>query len=348
MSACSTIRRPPVTRSARVARAQSGYALLVVLLVFSLFVIGLSVAVPRWKTQIQRDRENESIDRAHQYVEGIKRYYHKFGSYPPNLARLKETNGIHYLRRAWPDPLTPGGKWQLLQFTDLKRGEVVGGALSMGGMGAAGASPLAGAANTGLGGGLGSMTGSSSLLGSSSGSTGIGGGAPGSSLFGDSGTGSDSSTGADSGTGADSSTGAPGTVPGATAASSGIPGSTASSSSSGSAGGLFGSKTGAAHGPVFGGSGIVGVASLNKKPGIHAFNRKHRPDQWQFVYNPMKDRSLLGPGVGNGPALGQTPGTNGFGGNTGTGGIGGGGGVSSGGGSGPGSGLFGGSSGPGQ
>lgn len=291
----------------RMRRHQEGYALLVVMLIFSIFVISLAMAVPRWKTEIQRDRENMAIDRAHQYVEGIKRYYHKFGSYPPNLKRLEETNGIHYLRQAWPDPLTPDGKWKLLQFSDLKNGEIVGG----GGMGLPGGvnkgpnGATTGTSNTSGsifgGGGIGM---SSGLNGGMSGGIGgsMGGSNPGGGLFSDSDTSdsdSSSSTGATAATGSSTAT----STSGSSTQSSG------SGPSGSQSGGLFGgsSNPGARH--VFGGSGIVGVASTSKKPAIHAFNRKNRPDKWQFVYNPMQDKSLLGPGVGNGPALGQQIGT---------------------------------------
>lgn len=298
-------------------RQQEGYALLIVMLIFSIFVISLAMAVPRWKTEIQRDRENMAIDRAHQYVEGIKRYYHKFGSYPPNLKRLEETNGIHYLRQPWPDPLTPDGKWKLLQFSDLKNGEIVGG----GGMGLPGgvnqgpngattgtnhtSGSIFGGGGIGMSGGIGMYSGMSGGIGGSIGG-GMGGSNPGGGLFSDADT-SDSdssSTGATAASGteaAGSST--------ATSTSSSSSQSSGSGPSAGQSGGLFGGPSNPGTRQVFGGTGIVGVASTSKKPAIHAFNRKNRPDKWQFVYNPMQDKSLLGPGVGNGPALGQQIGT---------------------------------------
>lgn len=277
------------------SRQQSGYALLVVLLVFSVFVISLAMAVPRWKTEIQRDHENMEIDRAHQYVEGIKRYYHKFGSYPPNLKRLEETNGIHYLRQAWPDPLTSDGKWKLLQYSDLKNGEVVGGGLGLPGAGANGTA--GGSATTGSSGNPASLSGGVGM------GNGMGGSNPGEGLF-------SNSDPSDSDSGQSDSSDAPTATTGATA-TAGSPTSASTSDSSSehsgsrSSGGLFGGTSNSGTRQVFGGAGIVGVASTSKRPAVHAFNRKHRPDQWQFVYNPMKDRSLLGPGVGNGPALGQ-------------------------------------------
>ena len=44
---------------------------------------------------------------------------------------------------------------------------------------------------------------------------------------------------------------------------------------------------------VFGGAGIVGVASVSKKQTIREFNKKNRYNQWQFIYDPTTDRGGL-------------------------------------------------------
>ncbi|MGH8128640.1 MAG: hypothetical protein ACRETC_09820 [Gammaproteobacteria bacterium] len=41
-----------------------------------------------------------------------------------------------------------------------------------------------------------------------------------------------------------------------------------------------------------GGGPIIGVVSLDKKPGVHSFNGFDTPDHWQFVYNFASDPSL--------------------------------------------------------
>jgi type II secretory pathway pseudopilin PulG len=48
---------------------------------------------------------------------------------------------------------------------------------------------------------------------------------------------------------------------------------------------------------------IIGVASMSKKPAVHAFNGFDTPDHWQFVYNFATDPTLQGgaPGVGGLP-----------------------------------------------
>jgi hypothetical protein len=44
---------------------------------------------------------------------------------------------------------------------------------------------------------------------------------------------------------------------------------------------------------VFGGGGIVGVASANKDKTIRVFNKKEHYNQWQFIYDPTTDRGGL-------------------------------------------------------
>jgi hypothetical protein len=44
---------------------------------------------------------------------------------------------------------------------------------------------------------------------------------------------------------------------------------------------------------VFGGGGIVGVASLSKDNTIREFNKKNHYNQWQFIYDPSTDRGGL-------------------------------------------------------
>jgi|KBSMisStaDraftv2_1062788.scaffolds.fasta_scaffold00659_16 type II secretory pathway pseudopilin PulG len=44
---------------------------------------------------------------------------------------------------------------------------------------------------------------------------------------------------------------------------------------------------------VFGGGGIVGVASTSKDKTIREFNKKNHYNQWQFIYDPTTDRGGL-------------------------------------------------------
>jgi len=66
----------------------------------------------------------------------------------------------------------------------------------------------------------------------------------------------------------------------------------------GQAPGLTGGGQGA--GSTVGGGPVIGVASLNKLPAVHAFNGFDVPNDWQFVYNYAQDPSLRAgvPGTG--------------------------------------------------
>src|SRR5208283_6076612 len=56
-----------------------------------------------------------------------------------------------------------------------------------------------------------------------------------------------------------------------------------------------GSATSGANPPggnqTFGGGAIVGVASISKDPTIRIYNKKKTYNEWQFIYNPIMDRS---------------------------------------------------------
>lgn len=93
---------------------QDGYALIVILLMAALLLISLSIAVPRVLTQGQREKEEELLFRGGQYRRAIGLYYKKFGRYPMTMEDLRETNERAFLRREYPDPMTPEGKWRLI------------------------------------------------------------------------------------------------------------------------------------------------------------------------------------------------------------------------------------------
>jgi type II secretory pathway pseudopilin PulG len=273
-------------------RSEQGYVLLMVIFLLALLIIALAVAAPRAAKQIQRDHELETMHRGKQYIRGIRMYYKKFGSYPPNADALyKPTNNIRFLRKKYADPTTGKEDWKPILYGQNKA------PLAMGFFG----QPLGGAAggcvgSNPLGGGITSMSGSTS----------------GSSLFGAP-TGSDPSC---LGTGLNS----PGTTPPANpnapvdpnaANSSGVPGSTT---------GLSGQT-----GQTFGGMGIIGFAPNSPKQSLMVYKTKKHYNEWEFVYSPQAEQLMqqMSGGVSTGPngqPLGGGLGNNsGFGNNTGLG-----------------------------
>jgi type II secretory pathway pseudopilin PulG len=89
-----------------------GYIIL--LLMFSVFLIsiGLMVAVPVWQTQIQREKEEELIFRAKQFVEAVRLFQQKKpGAFPREFDELLEEKCI---RRLYKDPMTEDGSWNVI------------------------------------------------------------------------------------------------------------------------------------------------------------------------------------------------------------------------------------------
>ena len=104
----------------RCDRAEDGYVLVAVIFMMALLVLSLSVAVPRIKQDIQRDREQETVQRGKQYIRAIQLYYRKFHRYPPSVDALENTDGIRFLRKKYLDPITRKDDWQAINFGQNK------------------------------------------------------------------------------------------------------------------------------------------------------------------------------------------------------------------------------------
>lgn len=106
-----------------------GYILLILMFAVFFLSIGLLIAVPVWRTEIQREKEEELIFRGKQYVEAVRIFaLKKPGRLPGKLEELLEEKCI---RRLYPDPMAESGEWNVI----LAAG---------GGAGAAGAGAQAG------------------------------------------------------------------------------------------------------------------------------------------------------------------------------------------------------------
>lgn len=93
-------------------RHPRGYTLIILMFVIFLISIGLMVATPVWKTQIQREWEEELIFRGNQYVEAVRLYQLKHpGRFPENFDVLMEEKCI---RRLYADPITEHGEWGVI------------------------------------------------------------------------------------------------------------------------------------------------------------------------------------------------------------------------------------------
>lgn len=95
---------------------EAGYSLLVLMVGISLLLIGMMIAMPVLSTQARREKEAELLFRGAQYVEAVRLYVRNNpGHFPESIEDLVEKR---YLRRAFPDPMTRDGKWNLILMAD--------------------------------------------------------------------------------------------------------------------------------------------------------------------------------------------------------------------------------------
>ena len=149
------------SRNRRPGPSEEGYMLVVVIFMMAILILSLSIALPRVRESIQRDREEETMQRGKQYVRAIQLYYRKFNAYPPNVDALVKTNNIRFLRKKYIDPTTGKDEWKAIMYCQNKTPQ------AMGFFG----QPLAGA-GCGASGGIGPAGGNTGLNGSTSGPSG--------------------------------------------------------------------------------------------------------------------------------------------------------------------------------
>jgi type II secretory pathway pseudopilin PulG len=265
-----------MTESTRIRRPrrseEEGYILIAVIFILAMLILSLSVALPKVKEDIQRDREIETMHRGEQYTRAIQLYYRKFHAYPPTIDALVKTNEIRFLRKRYIDPMTGKDDWKPIHFGENKTptamgffgkalmGSTMAGTGPSGGNGIAGATTIGGGIDGGSGGGLGSSPGGTSPLSSSPTSSPIG-------------------TGPKSGASATSDTSATGSAGSSPA----------------------GTETGAS-GPTFGGAGIIGVSPGSSRQSILVYKKKNHYNEWEFTYDPLSDQKQIG---GSSGAIGQ-------------------------------------------
>lgn len=255
--------------------SEDGYVLVAVVFMMLLLVLSLSVAIPKVREDIQRDREEETMQRGKQYIRAIQLYYRKFHAYPPNVDALVKTNDIRFLRKKYIDPTTGKDEWKPIMWGQNKT------PMAMGFFG----QPLAAA----IGGGIGP----------SGGNTPANGLNPGGGIFG---TGQGGST--------DSGVAPPGQNGTGTDQNQNPASGAGSAGSTGGTGSIFGSSNNpTGNGQTFGGAGIIGFSPQSPKQSILVYKKKNHYNEWEFLYSPQMDQQTITGGntgtVGQ-PASGTT------------------------------------------
>ena len=243
--------------------------MLMVIFLMAALLLAMSVAVPKVTRDIQRDREVETMERGEQYIRAIRLYYRTFSAYPPSVDALVKTNNIRFLRKKYVDPTTGKAEWKAIQFGQNKVPTVMGFF----------GQPMVGSTLAGIG--------------SSGGNTIAGASAMGSSFMNSGSSASDST----SATGAASSS-SDNSASASTGSASGSATSAASSSSS-----IFGSTTSTTSGTgltgqTFGGAGIIGFSPTSARQSILVYKKKNHYNEWEFVYDPASEKTVIVGGAG--------------------------------------------------
>lgn len=248
-----------VSRKLGGSRKARGYVLLTLLLWVAILSITVAASLELrayYKLQIKRDQEEELVHRGVEYERAIRKYFRKFGSYPPSVELLESSNHMRFLRRRYKDPIN-GKDFKVLHQADVMQ-------LFAAGIGGGGG--IAGAETVGQ---QVSALSAPPPPANNPGDNNTGDNASGTNTSGSGAMGTGSSSG-DSGSSQQSSTSGSGTT---------LPFTAISGQSSSS--------------QTFGGGGIVGVASISPEESVRVFNKKNHYNEWLFAYNPSMDRGGL-------------------------------------------------------
>jgi type II secretory pathway pseudopilin PulG len=129
-----------------------GYAMAALLVTLAVMSVILGMALPVWRTVVQREKEEELIFRGRQYARAIQLYQRKYAAaYPASIDVLVEQK---FLRKKYKDPMTKGGEFEVIYQGTLAQRQA-----ALAGRGAA--APGAQGTSSGLqaGAGRGGMTG---------------------------------------------------------------------------------------------------------------------------------------------------------------------------------------------
>jgi type II secretory pathway pseudopilin PulG len=85
-------------------RPDAGFMMVALLVCMSIAAIWLAAALPSWRQQAQRAKEDDLIFRGEQYARAIVLYQNKNRNLPP--PDIDTLISQHYLRKKWKDPVT--------------------------------------------------------------------------------------------------------------------------------------------------------------------------------------------------------------------------------------------------
>ena len=92
-----------------------GYAMAALLVTLGVMSVLMSVALPVWRHQAQREKEAELVFRGEQYARAVGLYQRKMGpgTVAPSVEVLVQQR---FLRKKYKDPMVPDGEFQIVPF----------------------------------------------------------------------------------------------------------------------------------------------------------------------------------------------------------------------------------------
>ena len=89
-----------------------GYLVIMLMMAVFAITLGFLIALPVYRTEVKREKEEELIFRGKQYVEAVRIFLLKNpGRFPSSLQELLEKG---CLRRLYRDPMTESGDWNII------------------------------------------------------------------------------------------------------------------------------------------------------------------------------------------------------------------------------------------
>jgi type II secretory pathway pseudopilin PulG len=108
------------SRRAAARPPESGFALLIVLLMAAMIAISLYMEAPRLAFQAQRQKEQMLMERGEQYKRAIGLFLrtNKNTRWPATIEELENYNNRRFLRHRYIDPLTGKDEWRLIHINN--------------------------------------------------------------------------------------------------------------------------------------------------------------------------------------------------------------------------------------
>jgi type II secretory pathway pseudopilin PulG len=111
-------RASPAIR-ARIFTNAAGFTYIGLLVAIVVMGVALSAVGVVWRTQAQREREEELLFIGHDFERAIASYYRTGRQYPQEIADLLEDKRgpkpLHHLRRFYNDPMTGAQDWNIIR-----------------------------------------------------------------------------------------------------------------------------------------------------------------------------------------------------------------------------------------